>query len=67
MQINIGPENNANQATRANGSISLLSGLTITWPSNIKQLFTNVNINQKILIQEGKEELKFIKQKTFNK
>ena len=30
--IKIGPENKANQATRAKGFIALLSGLTTTWP-----------------------------------
>ena len=33
IPINIGPEKIANQATRANGFISLLNGLTITCPS----------------------------------
>ena len=33
INIKIGPENNANQATKAKGLISLLSGLTTTWPS----------------------------------
>ena len=33
INIKIGPENKANQATKARGLISLLSGLTTTWPS----------------------------------
>jgi len=49
------------------GNSDLIDELTITWPSNIKQSFANININQKILIQEGKDELTFINQKTFNK
>ncbi len=49
------------------GNSNLIDELTITWPSNIKQSFNNINANQKILIQEDMNEIKNIKQKTFNK
>ena len=49
------------------GNSNSIDELTITWPSNIKQSFRNININQKVLIEETKEEIKYIKQKTFNK
>ena len=32
IKIKVGPENNASHATKAKGLISLLKGLTITWP-----------------------------------
>ena len=33
IKIKVGPENNASHATKAKGLISILKGLTITWPS----------------------------------